>query len=35
MKVTKVKPIKSTEPIKVLDCFVDGGYLQGPGGSLP
>lgn len=35
MKVLKVKPIKSAKPTMVIDCFVDGGYLQGPGGSLP
>ncbi len=35
MKILKVKQIKSTKPVKVLDTFVDGGYVQGPGGSLP
>lgn len=35
MKILSVKPIKSTKPVKVIDCFVDGGYLQGAGGSLP
>lgn len=35
MKVLKVKHIKSTKPVTAVDCFVDGGYLQGPGGSLP
>lgn len=35
MKVVSVKPIHSTKPVTVLDCFVDKGYLQGPGGALP
>lgn len=35
MKVLNVQQLKSTKPIKVLDCFVDGGYLQGASGSLP
>lgn len=35
MKVTKVKHVKTEEPVFVADCFIDGGYLQGPGGSLP
>lgn len=35
MKVLNVKPIKSTDVKKVLDCFVDGGYMQGASGSLP
>lgn len=35
MKVTKVQTIKSEKPVVVADCFVDGGYLQGAGGSLP
>lgn len=35
MKIISVEHIKSTKPIKVLDCFVDGGYLQGASGSLP
>lgn len=35
MKIISVKQIKSTNPARVLDCFVDGGYLQGASGSLP
>lgn len=35
MKVIKVKSISSDKPKMVADCFVDSGYLQGPGGSLP
>ena len=35
MKVTKVKAIHSESPKMVTDCFIDSGYLQGPGGSLP
>lgn len=35
MKVISVKPIKSTKPVETIDCFVDGGYLQGASGSLP
>lgn len=35
MKIIKTKHVKSTKPVKVLDCFVDGGYLQGASGSLP
>lgn len=35
MKVLNVKPIKVTEPDVVLDCFVEGGYVQGASGSLP
>lgn len=35
MKVTKVKAIHSNSPKMVADCFIDSGYLQGPGGSLP
>lgn len=35
MKITSVEHIKSAKSIKVLDCFVDGGYLQGASGSLP
>lgn len=35
MKVINVKSIKSTKPVKVMDCFVDGGYVQGASGSLP
>lgn len=35
MKVTKVKTVHSQRPVIATDCFVDKGYLQGPGGSLP
>lgn len=35
MKVINIKSIKSAKPIKVLDCFVDGGFVQGASGSLP
>lgn len=35
MKVLSVKQNKSIKPIKTIDCFVDGGYLQGASGSLP
>lgn len=35
MKVLSVKLIKNTKPVKVIDCFVNGGYVQGASGSLP
>lgn len=35
MKVLSVKSKKSESIQKVIDCFVDKGYLQGPGGALP
>lgn len=35
MKVAKVYQVHSKTPVKVIDTFVDDGYLQGPGGSLP
>ncbi len=35
MKVTNVKRVHSNAPIQAIDTFVDSGYLQGPGGSLP
>lgn len=35
MKVTKVQAINSATPVMVADCFVDQGYIQGPGGGLP
>ena len=35
MKVLKTKIVKSKTPIKVIDCFVSDGYLQGNSGSLP
>lgn len=34
MKVIKVKQHTTETPKTVIDCFVDSGYLQGPGGSL-
>lgn len=35
MKVLSVTNKKSTKAVKVIDCFVDQGYLQGNSGSLP
>lgn len=35
MKVANIKLTKSAEPVNVIDCFVDDGYLQGESGSLP
>lgn len=35
MKVLSIKHNTSTEAVQAIDCFVDNGYLQGPGGSLP
>lgn len=35
MKVLSVQSKTSNTPITVIDCFVDSGYLQGPGGQLP
>lgn len=35
MKVLKAINKKSDKAVKTIDCFVDNGYLQGPGGSLP
>ena len=35
MRVLKIKQHNVKTPEPVLDCFVDSGYLQGPGGSLP
>jgi DNA polymerase-3 subunit alpha len=35
MKVVSVKPSRSKEPVRALDCFIGKGYLQGKGGSLP
>ena len=35
MKVVSVKPISTSNPVTVLDCFVDSGYLKGAHGSLP
>lgn len=35
MKVTKINHITTSNPVKVLDCFVGNGYLKGSHGSLP
>lgn len=35
MKVLSTKLIQSDSEQTVVDCFVDKGYLQGPGGALP
>lgn len=35
MKVRKVTVKKSEQPVRVTDCFVDNGYLQGASASLP
>ena len=35
MKIVSVKPISTSNPVNVLDCFVDSGYLKGAHGSLP
>lgn len=35
MKVLATKIVKTAKPVKVIDCFVDEGYLQGTSGSLP
>lgn len=35
MKVTKTRHIKTDIAVKVIDCYVGEGYLQGHGGSLP
>ncbi len=35
MKVLHVTPKTSHKAVDTIDCFVDNGYLQGPGGSLP
>lgn len=35
MKIKKIQIRKSTVPVTALDCYVDDGYLQGAGGSLP
>ncbi|MBO6254686.1 MAG: DNA polymerase III subunit alpha [Bacteroidaceae bacterium] len=35
MKIKSLETVKSRTAIKVIDCYVDSGYLQGPGGSLP
>ena len=35
MKITNIKHIIKNSPSKVLDCFVDKGYLKGSHGSMP
>lgn len=35
MKIISAKHYTTSNPIKVLDCFVDKGYLKGGHGSLP
>lgn len=35
MKILSIKHHTSTEAVQAIDCFVDNGYLQGSGGSLP
>ncbi|WP_303875349.1 DNA polymerase III subunit alpha [Bacteroides acidifaciens] len=35
MKIINIKFVQNITPIKVIDCFVDQGYLQGKSGSLP
>ena len=35
MKVKSVKIIKSEKTVEVIDCLIDGGYVQGATGSLP
>ncbi len=35
MKITKITPFKTKEPIIALDCFVDSGYVKSEHGSLP
>ena len=35
MKILSIKHHTSTEAVQAIYCFVDNGYLQGPGGSLP
>lgn len=35
MQVQNVQLIKSTKPIKVMDCFVGRGYEKRAHGSLP
>lgn len=35
MKITKIKQHNTTSPVKVLDCFVDSGYVKAEHGSLP
>lgn len=35
MKVISIQHKTSSKVVPTIDCFVDSGYLQGPGGSLP
>ncbi|MFR5893202.1 MAG: DNA polymerase III subunit alpha [Phocaeicola massiliensis] len=35
MKVISIHHKTSSKAVSTIDCFVDSGYLQGPGGSLP
>lgn len=35
MKITKIQSCRSTKPVKVIDCFVDSGYIKTEHGSLP
>lgn len=35
MKITNVKQFNTKHPVKVLDCFVDSGYVKAEHGSLP
>lgn len=35
MKVISIQHKTSSTAVPTIDCFVDSGYLQGPGGSLP
>lgn len=35
MKVRRIKNVKSDRAVRVMDCFVDQGYLQGGSGSMP
>lgn len=35
MKVISIQHKTSSKAVPTIDCFVDSGYLQGPGGSLP
>lgn len=35
MKITKIQKYNTKHPVKVLDCFVDSGYVKTEHGSLP
>lgn len=35
MKVKSVKIISSANPVEVIDCLIESGFIQGDGGSLP